>query len=878
MRNITDILGAPAGLGTGTADDGLPGSGRSGPRGVESVIEYNGLYLNVREWIDTFLITTIGGIDDADVRDNREVNPGYHGEVAFESFYGGRTITLSGKLYCKTLFKLRDMQQALRQAFAQLDRELPLVFRTPDPNLDLMLYCRKSQQIQMAEEQRTANHFERAFQVTLRAANPRFLSVVRARANISFTDVVDFSTQKFPTVETFSSFGVLAGYNERGGGFEVVNDVLQAKAGVTGYTNYITQPDFDGPTSAITTVNSTLAVAGSGGAGDNGKYGVLTTSSGGDLSAYWTVAGITPGSYYSALGYVRSPGALRTAELRVEWLDSGGAVLAFQRSTVPTTGSWQRITMESAVPPAGAVSSRWHLRFNGVLIGEAHHIDRMMVVGNIRLPVEGYFDGDSVLANWTGAANNSTSTLAPYSMLTTNRTYGQIQQQVKFVTPATLPNPRVGAIRLMIAYIDDNNQVYATFRGTGSATQVQAQVYTVVNGVESQMSGWVNINIDPSKTYWLRVRDKNNRITTTWFAADPATGVAPVGTAYNELSASERTLFGASASRQIGLVAFEEGGKYQIDEWSYKSEDDLLNWNVLAGHGSPYVNAGKLWSYDSTAILMTRKDLGYKVENCTLTMKIRAETGQSAQNLWVGGALKVLDANNVVYCRVFRGNGSTGGMMLIDISNDGAASNPGQSAQFTAGDFPNNADRWIRCTINGNAITSEFWKTDPALGGSASYTASHTMTGANATKFGTGVKGDVGLSWTTGGANLASIDDFTVQSASFNDTAFMCHNDGNFPAQPQIYVTGPLTNLRITNEANHDQLYLPTTIPNGERWCIDIPQRRMYRVSDDANRFQYLDVNSDWLVLEPGSNYITTTATGMLAASQVEFYWHHTVM
>ena len=68
MRNIADILGTSVGLATGDVHDRVIGTGKSGPRGIESVLEYNGLFMNVREWVDTYLVTTIGGIDDADIR------------------------------------------------------------------------------------------------------------------------------------------------------------------------------------------------------------------------------------------------------------------------------------------------------------------------------------------------------------------------------------------------------------------------------------------------------------------------------------------------------------------------------------------------------------------------------------------------------------------------------------------------------------------------------------------------------------------------------------------------------------------------------------------------------------------------------------------
>jgi phage-related protein len=183
---VASLRTPPIALGTGDPNEGQPGTGLSGPRGIESVIEYNSLYMNVRTWVDTYLITQIGGLEDADVRDSRELNPGYHGETPFKGYYGGRTITLTGKIYTKTLFKLRDMQKAMRQAFADLENERPLIFRASAPERDSMIFCKKSQAIQMLDEQRTANHFERAFQITLRASNPRFVSTIRNRSNIVF--------------------------------------------------------------------------------------------------------------------------------------------------------------------------------------------------------------------------------------------------------------------------------------------------------------------------------------------------------------------------------------------------------------------------------------------------------------------------------------------------------------------------------------------------------------------------------------------------------------------------------------------------------------------------------------------------------------------
>jgi hypothetical protein len=176
---LVSLRSALATLSTGDSAEHITGSKESGPRGIEAVIEYNGLYLNVRDWIDTFLVTTIMGIDDADVRDTREVNPGRHGETPGFAFYGGRTISLQGKIQTKTIWKLRDMEQALRAAFADLTQERALIFHGTGPAEDLQVYCKKSQKLDIPDTQTTLNGFERPFNITLRASNPRFKSIVQ---------------------------------------------------------------------------------------------------------------------------------------------------------------------------------------------------------------------------------------------------------------------------------------------------------------------------------------------------------------------------------------------------------------------------------------------------------------------------------------------------------------------------------------------------------------------------------------------------------------------------------------------------------------------------------------------------------------------------
>ena len=161
-----------AGLLDGYTDRIDLGSTENRLGGIENEISFNGYRFNIKKNIDTVLITSIEGLSDADVRDTREVNPGYDGETAFQSYYGGRTIVLNGRLRAHTLRKLRDMQDGLKSVFAPLE-EKPLVFRGQTRDRDLVIYCRKSQPIVMAEIQQGFN-FYRDFQVTLRASDFRF--------------------------------------------------------------------------------------------------------------------------------------------------------------------------------------------------------------------------------------------------------------------------------------------------------------------------------------------------------------------------------------------------------------------------------------------------------------------------------------------------------------------------------------------------------------------------------------------------------------------------------------------------------------------------------------------------------------------------------
>jgi hypothetical protein len=163
------------------------------PTGLESPWEYNGLILNDRSTVDKITILKIDGLADADVRDSREVNPSSDGETPGLALYGGRTVVLSGRVQAVTINKLRDMQQAIREAFADLSTERPLICKTDRVARDAYIYCRKSQAIAWSEEWNHGQRFYRDYMVTLRASDPRWQSFLSSLVQYEISGASDLS-------------------------------------------------------------------------------------------------------------------------------------------------------------------------------------------------------------------------------------------------------------------------------------------------------------------------------------------------------------------------------------------------------------------------------------------------------------------------------------------------------------------------------------------------------------------------------------------------------------------------------------------------------------------------------------------------------------
>jgi hypothetical protein len=95
--------------------------------GLEAIVEYNGLRGNVQGELEELHLVGIGGLqDDPDIRETRDANPDRHGERAGLQLYGGRTLTLEGKVRAGSIGAMRDRWRKVKSAFNGSEHDMTL--------------------------------------------------------------------------------------------------------------------------------------------------------------------------------------------------------------------------------------------------------------------------------------------------------------------------------------------------------------------------------------------------------------------------------------------------------------------------------------------------------------------------------------------------------------------------------------------------------------------------------------------------------------------------------------------------------------------------------------------------------------------------------
>jgi hypothetical protein len=201
------------------------------PYGLEVQLVFNGLTLNANKGfpsgtLGAYFITSIQGLDDADVRASADPRPDMHGEIPLLAWYGGRTIVIEGYVLALNSRQLRVMQQSLRTAFAPLT-EKSLVFSTGDTvNGDVFINCRKGSPIAMREiiPNNYTQIFRRDFQITMRASDPRFQAFTASSAT-SGTNPANLTNIACTNSGNFSAYPVITVTGPFNAGLTITNSV-----------------------------------------------------------------------------------------------------------------------------------------------------------------------------------------------------------------------------------------------------------------------------------------------------------------------------------------------------------------------------------------------------------------------------------------------------------------------------------------------------------------------------------------------------------------------------------------------------------------------------------------------------------------------------
>lgn len=108
-----------------------------GPIGLEAqAVQYDCLTMGQRETEpEGFILRSISGLDDAEIRRSAEALHTQHGEIFVSSYYGGRTIVLEGSIRAGNLDSLRNLQEYMKLALSDVGVEKPLILRAGSPEL-----------------------------------------------------------------------------------------------------------------------------------------------------------------------------------------------------------------------------------------------------------------------------------------------------------------------------------------------------------------------------------------------------------------------------------------------------------------------------------------------------------------------------------------------------------------------------------------------------------------------------------------------------------------------------------------------------------------------------------------------------------------------
>lgn len=164
--------------------------------------------------------------------------------------------------------------------------------------------------------------------------------------------------------------------------------------------------------------------------------------------------------------------------------------------------------------------------------------------------------------------------------------------------------------------------------------------------------------------------------------------------------------------------------------------NSLTDYSALTGSGMAYTAGTGLTTTSTATQLLKHTGRGYNYGDVQVAVSFT--TGSTLGAAQVSALLGVIDANNWVGATA----DISAAQLTIWINNSGTITNVGNIA---LGTIAINTNYWIVARREGNLITSELWTTPPVVTTAPRSSTTTTLTGANATKYGIGSSGGVGV-------------------------------------------------------------------------------------------------------------------------------------
>lgn len=221
--------------------------------------------------------------------------------------------------------------------------------------------------------------------------------------------------------------------------------------------------------------------------------------------------------------------------------------------------------------------------------------------------------------------------------------------------------------------------------------------------------------------------------------------------------------------------------------------DSLGDYTFDVGEGTLQVLSGQMVPADTTEKRLHHTARDFTYADHQATVKIR--TGASITGaIWrMGVILKRKDAQNYIYITIGdeTGDAATPAPRLrVVIVTGGVAT----SVVSNTATLATNTNYWLRGRIEGNVVIPELFTAEPSPMGSPAQASTHTLTGVDATNFGTGVVGRAGIYALPRGTDYR-IDDFRVRPFTYRNltlprsVAMSGAIPGNLPALCDLSVT-----------------------------------------------------------------------------------------